>query len=319
MRLVKGKDLVLTSGLVLTGLLQLFPFERLWRATVFALAKASYVFLRRRVRSAESNLRKVFGQDLSDATLRGIIQESFRGKWEEVFYLGSGRIIRKVVERVETSGFERLEKALASGKGAILWEASHFGYRNLSKHYLKRRGFQICQLHSELHILGNPTYFSRHVLGPLVYRYERGFVADLVIISDPDSLSFTRQLARRLQENGVVAIAGGGEISRGFVPTQFFGQPAFFAKGAFTLSRLTGAPVIPTFCCWDSEAGHHRLVFEPSIHTDGFSEFRSSVNNTLNRCVCTLESYVRTYPEQFWNWPISFSRLFPGPSGTPRA
>jgi len=319
MRFVKGKDLVLMAGLILAKLLELFPSERFWKSAVFVLAKTSYLFLGKRVRSAKSNLRFVFGQELSDSTLRRIILESFRGKWEEVLYLGSGRITRNAVEQIETTGLDQLEKALALGKGAILWEASYFGYRNLSKQYLKHRGFQIHQLHSEAHLLGNPTFISRRVLKPFVYRYERGFLAQLIIISNPDSLSFTRELTNRLHRNGVVAIAGGGEVSRGFVPTRFFGQPTFFAKGASSLSRLTGAPVIPTFCYWDSDEGHHRLIFEPSIDAARFAEFRTPVGEAVIQCVRTLESYVRTYPGQFWNWQISFNKLFQGPSGTPRA
>jgi len=53
------------------------------------------------------------------------------------------------LSQFDIRGLDHLQRAMDNGKGAILWESSHFGRRLLAKRILRHKGFVVDQVDCE--------------------------------------------------------------------------------------------------------------------------------------------------------------------------
>jgi lauroyl/myristoyl acyltransferase len=108
-------------------------------------------------RLSENNVRQVFCGKLSEERIRTIVKSSFYEFWLEVFSMPPSIIPVVPLSQFDIRGLDHLQRAIDDGKGAILWESSHFGRRLLAKRILCQRGFGVHQVHGEYHMGGLPN------------------------------------------------------------------------------------------------------------------------------------------------------------------
>jgi lauroyl/myristoyl acyltransferase len=112
------------------------------------------------------------------------------------------------------------------------------------------------------------------------------------------------ELVAALRRGEVVAFqldrAMGG---RGDAAVPFFGAPATFPLGPFVMAAAAGAPVVPAFCVLGPD-GSYRLHVEPEIVVS-----RGAEVGALGAAVATLERYVRTHWDQWFNFYDVWKRV----------
>jgi KDO2-lipid IV(A) lauroyltransferase len=105
------------------------------------------------------------------------------------------------------------------------------------------------------------------------------------------------ELVAALRRGEVVAFqldrALGG---RGDARVPFFGAPVTFPLGPFLMAAAAGAPVVPAFCVLEA-GGSYRLHVEPALAVSRGGEVEA-----LGAAVATLERYVRTHWDQWFNF-----------------
>lgn len=277
--------------------------------TVKSIAFAAYHFSKKKRRTIEKNLSEVFDGKLSKPRRREITKGAFHEFWRETFSKCLTRQERIALKSSEIQGLEHLKRALRNGRGAILWESNAFGRRTLSKQILLENGFRVHQVYGEVHLQGfltadpdrHHSWVRDHVIKKGMERWENSFLAEIIYLPRSDSLVFTRILLDRLKHNKVLCIPGDGRSGKKLLPLGFLGRTRRFPTGVVSLSKISGASILPMFCI-QKEGDKTSLMIEPPIRIETEGGKEEGLKRALVQYVSLLESYIRKYPEQYRNW-----------------
>ena len=313
MKLVSVQDLYLLSVIAVIRLANRSGSVRLRLLFTRTVAFLAYFLSRRKRRLSEKNLFKAFDGQLSKQRGRVIVKGSFYQFWLDAISLPYCRSSEAAGETIQVAGLEHLENSLKRGNGAILWESSYFGRRNLAKHILYRNGFAIDQVHAYGHMGGfhlaknNQSRITERVIRPFFDKCERSFVREIIYLGDPDSLAFTKLMASRLRDDRILCISADGTRGKKFIPIPFLGDFFAFPTGTVSLAKFTGSPILPLFC-FDDEDGRTCLVIGPAVQISPDWQREVASENGLRQFITLLEFYVRKYPEQYRKWDYSSPR-----------
>lgn len=210
----------------------------------------------------------------------------------------------RMLARVAFEGRERVEAALADGRGVLLF-TGHFGF--WEQHALAH-ALSVGPMSVVARPLDNPRLHAllervRTSTGNAVI-YRRGGI---------------RRILRALAANQVVAILIDQHVQASdAVYVEFFGRPAATTPVLAALAIRTGAAVIPAFAL-PAGPGRYRLVYEPPVDPP-LADEPDAIGAFTQRCTDVLEMYVRRYPE-LWLWmhrrwrdvetPVAVPGMFP--------
>ncbi len=176
--------------------------------------------------------------------------------------------------------------------GKFLWQET-FGQGG----FVRER--RLCPVHGLEHG-GSPTCLGQRIIRQIYRRAEAKLFPEVIFIQ-PHSLAYLRVLIHRLKHNNILCIPGlGGEGYR-FVSVEFLGAKQYFATGAVSLAKMTGAVLLPLFCFRRSD-GKDYLVLEQPIPIMGNVEGDTAITQAIIQYVRLLESYIRKYPDQWYRW-----------------
>src|SRR3972149_7009821 len=186
---------------------------------------------------------------------------------------------------VRAEGLERLKRALAKGKGVILFTA-HFGDWELMAAYYGLTGFPV---DVGVRDLDNPL-FDEFV------RWGRTRCGNSTVAK----AKAMRPLLKSLAANGIAGILMDQNVTqREGVFVDYFGVPACTNKGPAMLAAASGAAVIPTFILRTGKTHTVTIGEEMPMVRDGDKE-TDTVKNT-EAMTRAIEDMVRRHPEQ-WFW-----------------
>jgi lauroyl/myristoyl acyltransferase len=277
------------------------------------VAFLAYRLSRSKRRSSEKNLSRAFKGQLSKEGRQAIVKGSFYQYWLDLFSMPYCSASEAEARPVRICGLAHLQESLKRGNGAILWESSYFGRRNLAKHILHRNGFAIDQVHASSHMGGfaarggNQSWAIERVIRPFFDNCERSFVREIIYLGDPDSLAFTKLMVSRLRNNDILCISADGTRGHKFISVSLLGRTVSFPTGAVSLAKLTNTPILPLFCFADT-TGRTKLVILPPLQIPSDLQREEALENGIHQFVGLLESYVRMYPEQYRKWDYSSPR-----------
>ncbi|MCM8795006.1 MAG: mitochondrial fission ELM1 family protein [Candidatus Omnitrophica bacterium] len=247
-----------------------------------------HLFARRRSVGL-ANLRAAFGNRYAPAEYQSILKGMFRNLGMQFMEMAAIPAIDKnYVDRwiaVAPGSRERLEKALAEGKG-VIFLTGHFGNWELISITGALHGFPTMVLAREQ---GWPK------LNRLLTRYRESKGCKVITKGFP-----IREMIRGLEEGKIVGILADQDGGRNGILVSFFGRLASTAPGAIALSINTGAPVLPVFMVRDRGPAHTLAVGEPlEIPAEGSLEER--IQRGIAAYLQVLERQIRAHPSQ-WLW-----------------
>ena len=198
---------------------------------------------------ARENLDHAYGDALSPEEKDRIIRGCYRSLTQNVVEMLHGiKMVRRGEEGpiVEVVGEENLEEARRAGRGTILlgghmgnWELYPLGPRNL--------GLRVDSIATPRRNPRLEEYVirMRESLGQKIHTKKGA----------------SRGMLRVLRDGGLVGVVGDQNTRKGGVFVDFFGRKAATNRGPATLSRRTGAPVVPTGFRRLPGANRHRITF----------------------------------------------------------
>jgi lauroyl/myristoyl acyltransferase len=273
-----------------------------------SIAAVAHRLSRRKRVGSEAVLARAFGPRLSARRRRLIVRGAFQEFWADLFStlpLGGDP---------EVVGIERVHRALADGRGAILWVSNHLAGMAALKRALQAHGAPVHKVHAENHLGGFPgggvTWVQQRVISPFFDRLESTIVAGTVMIR-PGSLAAGRDLDRRLRANQIVCAAIDGRLGRRFVSHPLLGIGEAFPTGIVTLARTSGAPLLPTFCLPGCAGA--RVVIEPPIEVPAALDREEAARAAITAMVARLEHHMRRHPSRYVNWHMIGNPLPPMP------
>ncbi len=250
------------------------------------------------LRAIDRNLARILGLPLSSrrvkqARRRMIFNLAYY--WVDLF-----RFCQRPIEDLqelmgEVSGMEHLEAAVERGKGVLLLTA-HLGNWELGGLLLKGIDLPV-----------SVVYVRDQSPAAEEFRaFLRGLIGVGEIPIDPTSQLSSLPVLRALSEGRVVAMQGDRDFNDRGIEFDFFGSPAPFPVGPMTLTRMTGAALIPAFVTYDEQ---HRfdITFGEAIEVATGGTRQEDARAAARRWVEVVERAVRRWPDQwytffdFWN------------------
>ena len=306
MQFITPLDFYILCVVVLIQLGAWFSYLGMRAIFIKTTAALAYHLSSSKRRLSEQNVSETFGNQLTKNQLRTIVKSSFHQFWLEAFSVALPSLSEAGDGDLEIHGLEYLRQAVDNGRGAILWEGSHFGRRSLLKKILHEHGFRILQVYGETHAGGfyrpcPASWVRRRIIKRFFDDCEREYVAEILNLPLWEPLPVIRILLERLRENRIICVAGDSPLGWSFVRKHFLGGERSFSTGMVSLAKITGAPILPIFCVQESN-GRIVMTVEPPIRPDSRVDRDQASEACIARYVELLESYIRKYPGQYFDW-----------------
>ena len=302
MQAIKPRD-VLDAAL----LLALWPFawllpQRLWPGFTRMLG-AIHV----RLLGAKSG-------DLDPAVLDrlGISAGDLEGGFRQHNYWELMEILREHAPwghsvRIDIVGREHIDRALAAGKGAVLWYCPFTHADVMFKRGLHEAGYRLHHLSAATHGFSD-TRFGMAVLNPIKTSVESRYVEERCVMGETGVGAVIRGLLERLRHNGLVSVTAIQSGKRtGARP--LFGGTVRLAKGAPNFALVTGAALIPIFVVPIGN-GYELRVEPPLVAREG--DIEAGEEAYITQYLPLLERYVSQYPVLWRGWLGQRSYWSPG-------
>lgn len=279
-------------------------------SSVAARVAASRLASRRLI--VERNLRRVRGQDLSDAEVRAGVQATFASYahyWIESFRL-PGTSAADLAQGMTTVGLEHLEGGRAAGTGTIL-AMPHLGAWEWAGFWLSA-------------VEGHPfTAVVEQIEPPELAEWFVGLRRQLGIEVVPLGPSAATACLRALKANRVLALLCDRDIGGTGIEVEMFGERTTLPGGPATLALRTGAPLVPAAVTFDIGGRHLGQALAP-LDTERQGSLRTDVARVTQDLAHALETLIRRAPDQWHllqpNWPSDHAALVAagfGPDASP--
>ncbi len=244
---------------------------------------------RRHREVAYGNLRRAYGESLSQEEIKGITLRHYihlvRCAVDLIHLprlLGSGKLSAYVKSR----DMHVVDEAIGKGKGGI-FVTGHVGNWELLGWVFGVWGYP---LHSLARPLDNPLLDG-------YLRRLREMTGQKIV----DRRGGLRRLMRVLRDGGYVAFLIDQDARGEGVFVDFFGRKASTTPAVATLALRTGAPIIIGWARRISEGMDYEVGVMPTIWAEPTGERQGDIERVTAEVTSKLESLVRRSPEQ-WLW-----------------
>jgi len=233
----------------------------------------------------------VFGDERTSEQREEIVRALFEGFFRSAFECVAYGCLSPKDKReyVRIVGKERLDEALASGRGVISLSA-HLGNFLIMMSRLAVEGY-----HVDLVVKKMKDKRVEDRMQNL--RKELGYHS---IYVKPEIQSVKASLTS-LKNNHVLVLFGDQKQRKAGIDVTFFGIPAKAAAGPISLSLSRGAPVIPMFMVRNQDGITHTLFIEDPLEMSITGSKEDDIRTNVQRYTDVIESYVQRYPAQ-WAW-----------------
>jgi len=192
----------------------------------------------------------------------------------------------RLIANAEISGRDKLEAALAEGKGVVLttihasWFEAYFAWFNLS-------GLPTSLIYQKQSNPLSDNYFVK----------QRGrYGTSLEHVSSYDGM---KAFEEALSRNRILIVSLDQSYTSRGTKVDFFNRPLACAKGTAMLHLRTGAPVLTSV--YYMENGKMHIDFD-TVDLPAYEEINeNNINDISSRAIKLYEPFIRKYPEQ-WFW-----------------
>ncbi len=249
----------------------------------------------RKKNAARSEFRRVTGEELSEGEMDEIVRRSSVLSMESLMlsFVYPRLTERNICRVITTEGTELLDRALEGGNGVILLLA-HFGANQLCMPALGYAGYRINQLAGapeDWHKLTRvvPRKIERKIFD-VRFRLESHLPVNFIFVR-----STMRPALECLRRGEILIMAFDGRAGTQWLETRFFRRKLNISTGPFSLSRISGAPILPLFVIRRPSGGFLCRI-EPAIEKIPADSGRKGLSKAAREFASILERYVKIYP-----------------------
>lgn len=194
--------------------------------------------------------------------------------------------------RVTPGSFERLDAALARGKGCIFITA-HVGAFDYVGHFLHACGYKLTI------VTGRTT--ARIVFDGVTYlRQSNGLP---LVEATPSGV---RRAIQAVMKGECAVIVSDRDFFQNGIGVRFFGEETTLPPGAVRIARDTGASIVPLY--GKRVAGGHELSIHEPFIVERTDDVQGDIQRGMRQVVSSLESALAKTPDQWVMfqsvWPI---------------
>jgi len=253
------------------------------------IARIGYVCAVKQRKIALASLQIAFGSQKSEAEREQIARQCFaymaKSSIELMYLIDKPAVMKKQVRLVHK---ERLDQALAAGKGVVLVSA-HFGNFPLLLGRLCLEGYRAGGIMRPMHDARVEKIFVK----------KRKRYGVRTIYSQPRK-ECVDETIRALRQNEIIFIPIDQNFGTGGVFVEFFGIKAATATGPAIFAQRTGAALLPCFILRQPD-DTHEIVFEEPFWVPEGVRGEEAVFTVIQDLTYIIESYIKKYPAE-WGW-----------------
>ncbi len=270
----------------------LFAAENLPRAVSGAMygaaAGALFALHPRLRRRAVENVARVF-PEFTPRAARRVALASFRAVGRCAADVPRLRRVSRadLLDLVAIRGFDRLEAALARGRG-VVGIAPHIGNWEVFAAALAARGVPLTAVAAEL-------YDPR--LGRYLVAARRRWGVGTIVKGTPGA---TREALAVLQRGEMLGALLDLHTRDEGLAVPFLGRASHVAAGPIRLALRTGAAVVPMAIVRAADGRYAAEIREP-LALGATGESARDVEEGVRRAAAALEAFIREFPDQ-WLW-----------------
>jgi KDO2-lipid IV(A) lauroyltransferase len=186
--------------------------------------------------------------------------------------------------RVETHGFEHVDRAVAAGRRMIVF-SGHIANWEICMLAGLQYGISVAQIYRAAN---NP------LMDRMIARF-RGDGGELI----PKGTVAARRAITALRRGAHLTLLADQKMNDG-IPVPFFGRPAMTAPALAVLALRFDCDVLPARV-ERLDGARFRLTVFPPLPLPRSGEFHADVATLMARVNATLEAWIRDRPEQ-WLW-----------------
>jgi lauroyl/myristoyl acyltransferase len=203
---------------------------------------------------------------------------------------------------IQLEGRERLDDALALGRGAILWFDNFVHHSTIGNRAFAEAGYSCWHVSSFDHGFSTSAFSKRH-LNPIQLTAEARYVAGRIEFDGNTALAATREIRDRLAENGIVRITNNAYIGRKIVDVPFGVYASLpVAAAPLNFGLKAAAPVLPVAVFEVVPFAQYRVSIAPPIALDASGGRETAFAKAMGAYSAYLERLVRAHPEQWRGW-----------------
>ncbi|HZS40243.1 MAG TPA: lysophospholipid acyltransferase family protein [Polyangia bacterium] len=258
------------------------------RATMPMWAGIFYLLVPRARRIVERNLAQVCGP-LPPAQTKARSFRLFVNYAQSITNMYAAHL-GQPLPRAEFLGHEYLRPLVAARQGAIML-TGHMGYWQIAHFLLAGRNW-----------LPPITMAMAEEPNRALAEFEEQFRAKLRIVYTTSSPFASIELAGILRRGEFVGMQLDRYLGGAHARLPFCGRPAPFPLGPATLARATGCPLVPVFVVSGPDRASCKVIVEPPIEVARTRDREADAREAMERVVEVYQSFVRRYPEQWFNF-----------------
>lgn len=306
--LVAWKDVELLLRLPLLGAVAALVPERRWLDACAAIAQLRSIVLPPESTGAAARAGSVLGADVLGVNDRRSLAQRLDARKAQHHV----QILREQLAgwdpAIELHGSPHIDRAVGTGRGAVLWVA-HFSQSALAlKMAMARQGRRLWHVSRPEHGFSTSA-FGMALLNPLRVKVEQRYLAGRIVIDRRQPAQALRQARRALADNELVSFTAGAWEGRAVTSARLLGGSLRLALGAPGLARLTGAALLPVVVVGNEAKGCIEVHILDPIGPD---DARASAGRggdagpadraAAQRFCKAIEPWIRRFPDQWRGW-----------------
>lgn len=272
---------------------RILPWVPAWlRAILGILAGTIAWCVARKAREqARANMLHVLGKDCLQTwsgrrklqrTVRRMFQHNARNYIE---LCALSRVTEATLERTfHIKALENLDKALAKGKGVVLFSA-HYGPFDYMVQYAAVKGYPVTVPVEQL---------ADERLLDLILQQRRSHGIKFIPLGNSSAM---RTILQELKSNHIVLITADRAVQGQSAAVPFFDAPAQLPVGPAMLAQRTGATLIGAFG-WRTSLTQAHATCVP-VSEDMTEEERKDTHKVMRKIAEKMEHFIKAHPEQW--------------------
>jgi len=245
-----------------------------------------YLAIPRQSKRALENLKTAYGSSKDAAELRRMVRRVFIQLGRNLADVLRLPLVRKdnLDSLVSVRGLERLDKAMARGRGLIVI-TGHLGCWELLAAFFSLRGYPVS-------VVGRRVYDSR--VDSIVRSFRSG--KDINLVPDGN----IQEALKCLRSGRALGLLIDERANDSGIPVDFFEGRSRVTRGPAVLSMRASAPVIP-LGIHRGDRGKHIIEIGEAMYFERSEDPKSDVPSYARMCSKAVEAFIRKYPME-WVW-----------------
>jgi lauroyl/myristoyl acyltransferase len=246
-------------------------------------------------------VRAVLGNAIGETELPGIYASLLRHGHRRRLYIAATCRRQGWTPSIELTGRERLDRAHAGGRGAILWFDNFAHFAVIGKRAFAESGYPLWHLGSHLHGFSATRYATRF-LNPRQIAVEGRYLAGRIMFDNRTLITATRRVVEILAGNGLMAITNNANLGKS---ARFpFGEAArlSIATTPLRLAAGRGVPLLPVSVIEVEPFRRYRVAIGPEIAAPAGMAEREAIAAMAAAYIDYLLPIVRAHPDQWGGW-----------------